>query len=223
MSPGRSGGVRQGRRALRILGARIGAALILASGGLTRVRFLHEEHEKTALKDHGAAIYALWHGRLWLLASQLRSRKTAVLVSLSEDGEVIASALEGMGLFPVRGSSSRRGREGLQELAQALEGGRSVALTPDGPRGPRHRAQMGAVALAARTGKPILPISSASRSAWVLGSWDSFQVPRPGTRAVVTFGQPLLVPADEDLEPWRRKLEEELTAAEREADREVLK
>jgi len=151
----------------------------------------------------------------------MRDRKTAVLVSLSEDGEVIAKALEGMGLFPVRGSSSRRGREGLQELEEALRNGRSVALTPDGPRGPRHRAQMGAVALAARTGKPILPISSASRSAWVLGSWDSFQVPRPGTRAVITFGKPILVPGDTDLEPWRLKLEEALTAAEKEVDEEV--
>ena len=208
---------------LRHLGARIGAGLILASGGLTRVRFLHEEREKTALEDHKAVIYALWHGRLWLLASRLRDRGTAVLVSMSEDGEVISRALEGMGLYPVRGSSSRRGREGLLELEQTLRGGRSVALTPDGPRGPRHQAQMGAVALASRTGKPILPISSASRSAWVLSSWDSFQVPRPGTRAVITFGEPLLVPREEDLEPWRRKLEEDLTAAEREADREVSK
>ncbi len=208
---------------LRHLGARIGAGLILASGGLTRVRFLHEEREKTALDDHEAVIYALWHGRLWLLASRLRDRGMAVLVSMSEDGEVIARALEGMGLYPVRGSSSRRGREGLQELEQTLRGGRSVALTPDGPRGPRHQAQMGAVALASRTGKPILPISSASRSAWVLRSWDSFQVPHPGTRAVITFGEPLLVPREDDLEPWRRKLEEDLTAAEREADREVSK
>ena len=67
----------------------------------------------------------------------------------------------------------------------------------------------------------ILPISSASISAWILGSWYSFQVPHPGTRAVITFGKPILVPRETDLEPWRRKLEEDLIAAEREVDEEV--
>lgn len=209
------------RRALRALGARAGAGLLAASGALTRVTYLHPEHEKTALVAYGAVIYAFWHGRMWLLASRLRDRGAGVLVSLSEDGEVIAQALSRLGMHPVRGSSSRRGREGLQELEELLVGGRSVALTPDGPRGPRHRAQMGALVLAARTGKPILPLSSASRSRWTLGSWDAFQLPRPGTRAVIAFGEPLLVPAVEDLDPWRERLESALNLLEEEADREA--
>jgi hypothetical protein len=80
---------------------------------------------------------------------------------------------------------------------------------------------MGAVALAARTGIPLLPLSSASRPAWRFRSWDAFQMSRPGSRGVLAFGPPLSVPADGDLEPWRRRLEAALIAVEEEADREV--
>jgi hypothetical protein len=128
---------------------------------------------------------------------------------------------ERLGYRPVRGSTSRGGREGLVELEAHLREGRSVALTPDGPRGPRHQAQIGALVLAARTGKPILPVSAASARAWEPGSWDAFQVPCPGTRGVIVFGKPLRVPALRDAETWRPRLEDALNAVEAEADRAV--
>jgi lysophospholipid acyltransferase (LPLAT)-like uncharacterized protein len=82
---------------------------------------------------------------------------------------------------------------------------------------------MGTVVLASRTGKPIVPLSSASRSAWTLRSWDRFQVPRPGTRGVIAYGEPLLVPARGELGPWRLALEEALDRVEETADREVAR
>lgn len=214
-------GASPGRRTLRRLGAHLGPGLLRGVGGLARVRYLHPEHETQALKDHQTVIYAFWHGRLLLLAARLRDRRAGVLISLSEDGDLMARAAERLGYRPVRGSSSRGGREGLRDLESLLDSGHSVALTPDGPRGPRHRAQMGAVVLASRSGKPILPLSAAARSAWTLRSWDRFQIPRPGTRAVIAFGEPLAVPEAEDLEPWRRRLEEALVDLERSADREA--
>lgn len=212
---------RRRRQALRRLGVHLGPGLLLALGGLSRVRVLHPEREEEVLSDHQSVIYAFWHGRLFLLAARLRDRRAGVLISLSEDGDLMARAAERLGFHPVRGSSSRGGREGLRDLEAVLAGGRSVGLTPDGPRGPRHRAQMGAVALAARSGKPILPLSSASRSAWRLRSWDRFQIPRPGTRAVIAFGEPLRVPPEPDLEPWRARLERALIDLEHEADAAV--
>jgi hypothetical protein len=209
------------RRLLRAVAARAGAALITASGRLTRTEFIHPEHEDNALKNHESVIYALWHGRLWLLAARLRDRRAAILVSLSEDGELIARVTGRLGYRPVRGSTSRRGREALVALEAELRGGRSVALTPDGPRGPRHTAQVGAVVLAARTGKPILPVAAAARRAWEFPSWDAFQVPCPGTRGVIVFGEPILVPPGGDAEGWRSRLETALNAVESEADRAV--
>ena len=221
MSPGRRSRGRWARPALRWAGGRLGGVLLRASRAVTRMRYLHEEREREAITDYGAAIYAFWHGRFWLPAASLRRTRAAVLVSLSEDGELIAQAVRSLGFLPVRGSSSRRGKEGLRELAELVRRGRSAALTPDGPRGPKQVAQMGTVVLAAETGKPILPLGAASHPSWVLGSWDSFQVPRPGARGVIVFGEPFVVPAGGDLEPWRLHLEQALNAAQGEADEAV--
>jgi len=209
------------RSALRWLGVQVGAGLLRASGAATRLRILHGEREEESLKLHDNVIYALWHGRLWLAAARYPRRGVGVLVSLSEDGDLMARVLEKLDFVPVRGSSSRGGEEGLRELERWVRSGRSVALTPDGPRGPRHTAARGAVVLAARTGKPILPLGVASTRAWTLDSWDSFQVPMPGTRGVIVVGKPLIVPPMSDLEPWRRRLEIALNEVEIEADREA--
>ena len=208
---------------VRSVGAWGGAGLLRASGAVTRLRLLHLERDVEAVKNHGSVIYALWHGRMWLLAARFPRRGVGVLVSLSEDGEVIASILSRLRLSPVRGSSSRGGDEAMRRMEAWIREGRSVAITPDGPRGPRHMAHLGAVALAARTGKPILPLGAAARPAWTLGSWDAFQIPRPGSRAVITVGEPLFVPGSDDLEPWRRRLEAALDAAECEADAAVAR
>jgi lysophospholipid acyltransferase (LPLAT)-like uncharacterized protein len=199
----------------------LGPGLLRASGALSRVRWLHAEREAETLERYGSLIYAFWHGRMWLLAARLRDRRSAVLVSLSRDGEILAGVLAGLGFHPVRGSTSRGGAGGLRELEAQLQQGRSVAVTPDGPRGPSRRAQPGAVALAGRTGKPILPLGAGSRHGWHLSSWDAFQIPRPGSRAAIVFGEPLLVPPGADTEPWRLRLEASLNAVETEADDEA--
>ena len=188
-----------------------------------RLKRLHVERETLALADYNSVIYAFWHGRGWLIAGRAGRRGTSVLISLSEDGDVMARAATRLGLHPVRGSSSRGGREGLAEMARGLAEGRSAAITPDGPRGPRHHAQIGAVVLAARSGKPIVPMGIAAHPAWEMKSWDAFQIPRPGARAIVVYGEPIAVPAVEDLEPWRVRLEAALDAAEAEADREATR
>ena len=93
-----------------------------------------------------------------------------------------------------------------------------LALTPDGPRGPAERVKPGVVYLASRTGYPVVPVATASRPAWVLGSWDRFRIPRPFARVVVAYGAPIAVPArvpDEEVEAWRGRIEaaiRELTA-----------
>ena len=210
-----------GRAMLRTLGGWGGAGLLRLSGATTRLRFLHLEREAEAVTTHESVIYTMWHGRMWLLAARFPRRGVGVLVSLSEDGEVIARVLSRLRLVPVRGSSSRGGDEALKALEKWVSEGRSAAITPDGPRGPRHVAHLGAVALAARTGKPIVPLGAAARPAWTLRSWDNFQVPKPGSRAVIAVGEPFHVPRSSDLEPWRAQLETALNAAEAEAEREV--
>jgi lysophospholipid acyltransferase (LPLAT)-like uncharacterized protein len=207
--------------ALKGPGVWLAAAVNRLLARAARVRRLHVERDVEAIKTSTAVIYAFWHGRFWLLPKHLGHPGVTVLVSRSTDGEIIARILNRLGHHSVRGSSSRGGREALSGLVAVLEAGRPVAITPDGPRGPRQEAQMGAVALAARTGCPIVPVGVSARPNWTLGSWDRFQIPKPFARAVVVFGEPLRVPREGDLEPWRDRLQRALDSLQDEADRET--
>ncbi len=101
----------------------------------------------------------------------------------------------------VRGSATRGGARALRELIGALRGGRNVAITPDGPKGPRGQVKSGVVELARLSGMPILPVAFAARRARVLRrSWDRFSVPVPGSPATYVWGEPIRVPADTDRE-----------------------
>jgi len=122
----------------------------------------------------------------------------AALVSASRDGGVLAQLLDLFDVLPVRGSSSRRGAQALREFLTAAKSGRDLALTPDGPRGPRYEVQQGIILAAQFTGLPIIPV------AWSLGwklrlrSWDAFQVPLPFSTCRLRLGQPLRVPRTAD-------------------------
>ncbi len=168
-------------------------------------------------------IFCLWHNRLalslpvyrrYFLARQPH-RKLAALISASKDGAILARTLENFGVESVRGSSSRRGAQAVRELSAWAEKGCDLAITPDGPRGPRYRVQEGIVALAQITGHPIVPISAHIRWKKCFRSWDAFQFPLPFTRCDVRIGEPISVPReanDDEREVCRAGLEARMNA-----------
>lgn len=152
-----------------------------------------------ALMDTGDKpwVLAFWHGQQFALHAWPKRRKTAVLVSLSKDGDIQASALERLGLVVERGSSSRGGAMGLKGIVRRMRDGNDAAFAVDGPRGPRgvlrgdgHR--VGAI-LAAQLGRGVVvPLASACASSWVLRkTWDQFELPRPFSHVAVALGPPL--------------------------------
>lgn len=171
------------------------------------------------LSGGGQCIFALWHARLLPTLITHRDRGVAVLVSRSRDGELITRVIERLGFTTARGSTTRGGPTGMLEMLSWSEGGRSLAVTPDGPRGPAVQVKPGLVFLASRSGLPVLPVASASSRAWVLRSWDGFRVPQPFSRVIVDYGEMLRVPAqldDASGEEWRLRIERtliDLTAA----------
>ena len=147
-------------------------------------------------------IFALWHDHLSLCMkvyeSFVRPRATrdhlAALISASKDGALLAAILETFGVRAVRGSSSRRGGQALLELTAWAGRGYDLAVTPDGPRGPRHVAQEGVMVLAQITGLPIVPYSCHLGRKLRLRSWDRFQIPLPFSTCEMTFGDLIRVP-----------------------------
>jgi len=107
----------------------------------------------------GGHILAFWHGRLMMMPYGYKGRGVTVLISQHRDGELIAKTIQGLGIECVRGSSTRGWLGGVKGMLRAVRNGRDLAITPDGPQGPRYKAQMGAITIAARTGLPIIPMA----------------------------------------------------------------
>ncbi|HJR07807.1 MAG TPA: lysophospholipid acyltransferase family protein [Pyrinomonadaceae bacterium] len=189
--------------------------LINLIGRTTRFRVEGWEHWEAATRDGGQPIYTFWHNRVFLATYFWRRRGIVVMTSQSFDGEYIARFIQRFGYGASRGSSSRGAVGALVEMVKLMRQGRPTAFTIDGPRGPRYVAKMGAVLLAKKTGKPILPFSINSDRYYSAPSWDAFQVPYPFTRARVLIAPPIYVPADADepaLEAKRDELQRALDA-----------
>jgi len=166
-------------------------------------------------------IFAIWHNRLVLALVLYRyyisrrdpRRRLAAMVSASRDGGMLTRVLELFGVEPVRGSSSRRGAQALREMAAWGERGLDLAITPDGPRGPRYAVQSGVIATAQLTGLPIIPVSYRTRWKFHLKTWDRFQIPLPFCLCEITAAPAIRVPREAtaaEAEVLRQKLEAEL-------------
>lgn len=169
-------------------------------------------------RDAGPFIFAIWHNRCSVapaiygsfLKQRGDQRTMAAIVSLSRDGSVMARVMEFFGVQPVRGSSSRRGGQALLELATWAARGYDLAITPDGPRGPRYAVQTGAIKLAQITGRPIVPVSYRVNWKIRVNSWDRHLIPLPFARMDIRAAKLLCVPPDAteaQLEELRQELE----------------
>jgi len=142
-------------------------------------------------------IYVFWHENMLLLAYQYGRPNVRVLISQHADGQIIAEICRHLGFGLVRGSTTRGGIEAMREMLRAGET-HHLAITPDGPRGPRRHLEPGLVYLAARTGLPIVPIGIGYCRPWRMASWDRFALPRPFTLGTCVTADPIRVPPDAD-------------------------
>ncbi len=137
------------------------------------------------------AIFAFWHGKMiigWLLARTLFPGKTlSAVVSLSEDGRVLADTLEKCGFSLIRGSSSKGGDTVKSAMLEVLQHHGMVVLTPDGPRGPVNQFKFGTLRLASSHHFPLLFAEICYSSTWRLRSWDQFEIPKPFSKAAITL------------------------------------
>ncbi len=134
--------------------------LIRVINATMRMSYVNFGEYGNALKQGRRHILAFWHGRLMMMPYAYRGGKgITILVSRSNDGELVARTVKGFGIESVRGSSTRGWLGGVKGLLKAALSGRDIAITPDGPRGPRAKAQMGVVQIARATGLPIFPMA----------------------------------------------------------------
>lgn len=148
----------------------------------------------------GAAVYAIWHGRLAcmpLLAPT--DMRTSILSSPSRDGRLGGAVGKAFGFGVAFGSSSKRGAEGARALVKILQDGGNIFLTPDGPKGPACIAKPGATSVAELAGVPVVPCAGEASRAITFGSWDKLQLPLPFSTISVHYGKPLPAATPESL------------------------
>lgn len=167
-------------------------------------------------------LWALWHETILMSVWYHRDQDVHVMISASRDGELISRIARFFGYVPIRGSSSRGGREALSELIHHFKEGHRCAITPDGPRGPRREIKMGVLNIARMTGCPVVPFAFEAEHCWRLRSWDCFIIPKPFSRAVFVYGNPIRVPRHGGPEHLKR-IQQELDRVTLEAEQHFKK
>ena len=141
-------------------------------------------------------IMAVWHGELALppfyYAYVLRGGKPKLHIMISEhkDGEYIARTMKYIGLNAVRGSSTRGGAKAMMQAIKKMREGSDLAITPDGPRGPRHEVADGIVAIAQKQECKIIALSIEASRFWQFRSWDKFYLPKPFSQITFYASEP---------------------------------
>jgi len=188
------------------------AAFIIRLIGFTmRIKLIDPHGVAPQTRSKKKFIYAFWHNQQILSTYFFRNRGIRVLVSRSKDGDYISRALETFGFGTVRSSTSSGKINALRGLARELKAGNHTAITPDGPRGPCYKAQPGAVFLGALSGHAVVPFGCAVNRVWKLHrTWDQFEIPKPFSRAVIVFDEPINIPRklnDQETEKYTGLLE----------------
>jgi lysophospholipid acyltransferase (LPLAT)-like uncharacterized protein len=140
------------------------------------------------------AIFTFWHGELLALLKGYvdfrKSTKIDTMISAHFDGELIAKIVDLYKGGSIRGSSTKGAIKALKSSFKSIAKNRDLAITPDGPKGPRHSVADGIVLISKKKNVPIVTLNCRPTSYWQLKSWDKFIIPKPFSRLDIFIGEP---------------------------------
>jgi hypothetical protein len=177
---------------------------------------LHDPHHLNLFDDRATKrIYCFWHKNLLAISYIFRNTGKTAIVSKSKDGLIASGVARRWKHDIISGSSSRGGSAALREALRVLGADRCVAVTPDGPRGPKEIVKPGVAQMAIISGAAAVAINLSVDRAWRLKSWDGFIIPKPFAALQVTLVEPIF-PAKGDItdaavELLRKSIEERLS------------
>lgn len=164
-----------------------------------RVRFFGMDRRRMAVSSSPGKGFLLgtFHENAFASTFCHANQNLCNMVSQSKDGEITAFLMEKLGQTTVRGSSSRGGKAARDGMIRSVMEGAIGGITVDGPRGPRRQLKKGIVDIARKTGAPILPMTAYGETSWILKkTWDQTRIPKPFSRVIVYYGEPIHVPKD---------------------------
>ncbi|MCB0729499.1 MAG: lysophospholipid acyltransferase family protein [Ignavibacteriae bacterium] len=162
--------------------------------------------EKLLLNQN--VIFAFWHGLMLAPWYVLRKYQPSTIISSSKDGKLLTKILHFWKYRVNRGSSSKGGKEVLDQLIIDAQNRLNIAITPDGPRGPKEQMKAGTVVIAKKTGIPIILLSVYYKSKITLKSWDLFQIPLPFSKVCIEYSEPIFIDKNLSYEETDLKINE---------------
>lgn len=196
------------KRFLRFIGIRIADFLIDVLLKTVRIKVENFDLVEKLEKEKKNYIVAFWHGSMLVGWYLQKNKNFAALVSQSKDGEVLTSILKNWKFHVVRGSSNKGGSEALDMLIHLTEENYHLAITPDGPTGPIYKMKPGAVVLSHRAQIPLMLLGIGMKNKWTLKSWDNFEIPKPFSKVVALYSDPIFIDKQLSREQISAKIEE---------------
>ena len=166
-------------------------------------------------RDRGSVVLGTWHRHTIFFFHFFRHLDNRVLmVSQSRDGELLARLAERLGYDCVRGSSTRSGGQALRAMIRYLRNCPQTAFAGtamDGPQGPARICKPGLLAAAGLSGSWFIPMAwSGNRVITFRKAWDKTIVPRPFSKVIMIFEQPIKIPPKvppAEMEKLRREVD----------------
>jgi lysophospholipid acyltransferase (LPLAT)-like uncharacterized protein len=158
-----------------------------------RIHFINKDIIDQLEKRNKNYILGFWHSTMLLPWYLNRDKNFAGLTSKSKDGDLLAKILKKWNYEVLRGSSTEGGDIALGLMIDFARNGYSIAITPDGPKGPPYKLKAGAVVSAKKAGLPLVLVGIGFKKKRFLKSWDRFQIPAFFTKANVIYSEPVYI------------------------------
>ena len=182
------------------------------------MRWQKSEKNLLVLFANESVILVFWHGRMLMIPFLWKNPNNMnVLISHHRDGELIAKAMKFLGYKTIRGSSSKGGAAALRNILKTLKT-ESVAITPDGPRGPVFEVGGNLAAIAKISKKPVVLVAYSANPRITLRSWDQMIIPKLFSKGSFQISQPLYYLETDTDEIYTQRIESKLKQMKNEVD-----
>ena len=179
-----------------------------------RVRQHNKPVYDDLLNSNSSFVLCLWHNCSTIAGWAMRGSKTTVMVSDSRDGEYVSRLANLFDISTMRGSTSSGSAKAIRAALRLIFSKKPIAITLDGPRGPKYKMQHGALWFAASGKVPIVPMHIEASRQWVLKSWDDHRFPKPFSTIHISYGDPIFIE--------RSRLEENIQSVASEVEAQMM-
>ena len=177
-------------------------------------QYFEQSNKSTIFDNKHKYIFCCWHNKLFLGPHLLpRNRVINALQSSHSDGMITSVAFKYLGMNVILGSSKKGGMQAFRKMIKRLQLGESIAITPDGPKGPKEQVKEGIIKLAQISNTPIIPLVWVTEKFKTINSWDDFVLPYPFSKGIYCYGKPINIKKNINVNQFeleRQKLENEL-------------